>query len=118
MVKKIRRGDIYYADLSPVIGSEQGDYRPVLVVQNNLGNAYSPTIIITPITGKLLKTILPTHVFLSTDCGLEKDSLVLTEQIRAIDRSRLYYYIGYAGKSAMLQIDRALLICVGLEQRS
>ena len=115
MEKQIRRGDIYYADLDPVIGSEQGEYRPVLIVQNNTGNKYSPTVIITPITGNLRKNPLPTHVFLSTKCGLEKDSLVLAEQLRAIDRSRLKNYIGYIEKSAMLQVDRALLISIGLE---
>ena len=110
----IKRGDIYYADLNPVVGSEQGERRPVIVVQNNKGNKYSPTIIVTPITGNLRKNPLPTHVRLSRACGLEKDSLALTEQIRAIDRSRLSDYIGSAGNRAMSQIDRALLISVGL----
>ena len=115
MEKQIRRGDIYYADLDPVIGSEQGEFRPVLIVQNNTGNRYSPTIIITPITGNLRKNPLPTHVFLSTKYGLEKDSLVLTEQLRAIDRSRLQNYIGYIDKSAMSQVDKALSISIGLD---
>lgn len=116
--RKIRRGDIYYANLDPVVGSEQGDCRPVLVVQNNTGNEHSPTVVVTPITGNIMKNSLPTHVTLSKACGLEKDSLVLTEQIRSIDRSRLGNYIGYAGKSAMLFVDRALLICIGLRCRN
>jgi len=113
--RQIRRGDLYYANLDPVIGSEQGEYRPVLIIQNNTGNKYSPTVIIIPITGNLRKNPLPTHVFLSTKCGLEKDSLALAEQPRAIDRSRLKNYIGYIEKSAMLQVDKALLISIGLE---
>ena len=114
MEKRIQRGEIYYADLNPVIGSEQGAYRPVLVVQNNIGNKYSPTVIITPITGNLKKNTLPTHVPLLNVYGLAKESMVLTEQIRAIDRSRLGKYIGYAGESTMSQVDRALLVSVGL----
>lgn len=116
MDKRIRRGDIYYADLDPVTGSEQGEFRPVLIVQNNTGNKYSPTVIVTPITSNLRKNPLPTHVVLSINCGLEKNSLVLAEQIRAIDRSRLGDYIGYAGKSAMSQVDRALLVSIGLDE--
>jgi mRNA interferase MazF len=112
--KQIQRGDIYYADLNPVVGSEQGECRPVLIVQNNTGNKHSPTIIITPITSNLNKNPLPTHVFIPKMNGLEKDSLALTEQIRAIDRLRLNEYIGYAEKSVMSQVDRALLISIGL----
>ena len=115
MERQIRRGDIYYADLDPVIGSEQGECRPVLIVQNNTGNKYSPTVIITPITGNLRKNPLPTHVALSINSGLEKTSLVLAEQIRVIDRSRLGSYIGYVGKSAMSQVDKALSISIGLD---
>ena len=114
MDKQIRRGDIYFADLNPVVGSEQGECRPVLIVQNNTGNKHSPTVIIIPLTSKLNKNTLPTHVILSKVMGLEKDSLALTEQIRAIDRSRLKEYIGYVGKSVMSQVDRALLISIGL----
>lgn len=113
----LKRGDIYYADLNPVIGSEQGEYRPAIVVQNDVGNKHSPTVIIVPVTGKLHKNPLPTHVLLPKSCGLEKDSLALTEQIRAIDRSRLGNYIGFAGKSVMSQIDRALSISVGLDKK-
>ena len=114
MDKRIWRGDIYYADLNPVIGSEQGSYRPVLIVQNNVGNKYSPTVIIAPITAKLNKNPLPTHVPLVEIRGLLRESIALTEQIRAIDRSRLGKYIGYAGERAMSQVDKALLISVGL----
>ena len=114
MSKTIKRGDIYYADLNPVIGSEQGDCRPVLIVQNDTGNKYSPTVIITPITSNLRKNPIPTHVFIPKICGLEYDSLALTEQIRAIDRVRLREYIGCAGKSVMSQVDKALFISVGL----
>jgi len=77
---KIKRGEIYYADLNPVIGSEQGDYRPVLIVQNNTGNEHSPTVVVLPITGNIRKNSLPTHVHLPKSCGLEKDSLVLTRR--------------------------------------
>ena len=110
----IKRGDIYYADLNPAVGSEQGERRPVLIVQNDKGNKYSPTVIIVPITGKLNKTSLPTHVLIPKTCGLDKDSLVLTEQVRAIDRSRLDDYIGNAGKSVMSRVDMALSVSVGL----
>ena len=114
MDKQIKRGDIYYADLNPVIGSEQGDYRPVLIVQNNTGNKHSPTVIVTPITSKLFKNPLPTHAFISKTCGLGSDSIVLTEQIRVIDRSRLDEYIGYAELSVMSKVDKALLVSIGL----
>jgi mRNA interferase MazF len=112
--KRIRRGELYYADLNPVVGSEQGDSRPVLIVQNNTGNKYSPTVIVTPVTSNINKNPLPTHVPITKDCGLGKDSLVLTEQIRAIDRSRLGSYIGCIGESAMLKVDKALLVSIGL----
>ena len=92
--KKIRRGDIYYAYLNPVVGSEQGSCRPVLVVQNDIGNEHSPTVVIAPLTRNLRKNPLPTHVVIPKSCGLDRDSLVLVEQIRTIDRSRLSNYIG------------------------
>ena len=115
--KNIKRGDIYYANLNPVTGSEQGSYRPVLVVQNNTGNSNSPTIVIVPITGNLQKTLLPTHVMIpGSSCGMDKDSLVLVEQIRTIDRSRLANYIGSIKHDIQFQIDKALAICVGLER--
>jgi mRNA interferase MazF len=114
MKRRIRRGDIFYANLDPVIGSEQGECRPVLIVQNDTGNRYSPTVIVTPITGKLHKTQLPTHVPISKSCGLDKDSIALTEQIRVIDRSRLGNYIGHVEKSVMSQVDKALSVSIGL----
>jgi mRNA interferase MazF len=113
----IRRGDIYYADLNPVVGSEQGSQRPCLIVQNNTGNKHSPTVIVAPITGRLKKNPIPTHVLLPKSCGLERDSLALTEQIRAIDRLRLGNYIGFAGKSVMSQVDKALSISIGLDDK-
>ena len=112
----IKRGDIYYANLNPVVGSEQGNNRPVIIVQNDKGNKHSPTVIVVPITGRLNKNPLPTHVLLPKACGLGKDSLALTEQIKAIDRSRLGSYIGSAGKSVMSQIDMALSVSVGLSE--
>jgi mRNA interferase MazF len=113
----IKRGDIYYAELNPVVGSEQGSHRPVVIIQNNRGNKHSLTVIVAPVTGKLKKNPIPTHVLLPKSCGLERDSLALTEQIRAIDRSRLGNYIGFAGKSVMSQVDRALSISIGLNDR-
>ena len=97
----IRRGDIFYAELNPVVGSEQGNNRSVLIVQNDTGNKHSPAVIVTPITDRFNKNPLPTHVRLPKSCGLEKDSMALTEQIRAIDRSRLGNYIGHAGKKVV-----------------
>ncbi len=114
MRKRIRRGDIFYADLDPVTGSEQGNFRPVLVVQNNTGNKFSPTVIVIPLTSNLRKNPLPTHVHISKTCGLDRDSLALIEQIRAIDRSRIDNYIGFADENAMLKVDKAIEISVGL----
>lgn len=103
--REIRRGDIYYADLSPVVGSEQGGIRPVLVIQNNTGNAYSPTVIVAAVTSKP-KTKLPTHVILRDRKGLEKNSVVLLEQVRTIDKSRLREYVGILDRQQMLKIIR------------
>lgn len=114
---KVKRGDIYYARLNPVVGSEQGDCRPVLIVQNDIGNDHSPTVIVTPLTRNLRKNPLPTHVLLPKSCGLDKDSLVLTEQIRTIDRSRLSNYIGHIDKHTQHDVDMALEVCIGLEKR-
>ena len=111
----IRRGDMFYADLDPVVGSEQGDFRPVLVVQNNTGNSYSPTVVVVPITCNLNKKSLPTHVVIPQSSGLEKDSLALVEQIRTIDRSRIGGYIGHIDDKAQAKINSALLVCVGIE---
>lgn len=110
----IKRGELYYADLSPVIGSEQGGVRPVLVVQNDIGNKYSPTVIAAAITSKLTKAKLPTHIELSGDeFGLSKDSVILLEQIRTIDKRRLKERIGLLSASVMLKVDTALKISLG-----
>lgn len=111
----IKRGDIFYADLSPVIGSEQGGVRPVLVLQNDIGNRYSPTVIIVAITSQINKAKLPTHVEIkSSDYGLPKDSVILLEQIRTIDKKRLEEKIGHVKEDIMEKVDEALLVSLGL----
>lgn len=111
----VRRGDIYYADLSPVVGSEQGGLRPVLIVQNNVGNKFSPTVIAAAITSRQLKSDLPTHIRVCAGrCGLTKDSIVLLEQIRTIDKQRLKERIGELDFSEMYEVDRALGVSFGL----
>lgn len=111
----IKRGDIYYADLSPVIGSEQGGIRPVLIVQNDIGNKYSPTVIAAAITSQQGKTELPTHIEVNGDsCGLAKDSVVLLEQVRTIDKRRLKEKMGALPNSDMNKINNAISISMGL----
>lgn len=111
----IQRGDIYYADLSPVIGSEQGGIRPVLIVQNDVGNKFSPTVIAAAITSQRDKTNLPTHIKVDADgCGLAKDSIVLLEQVRTIDKQRLKEKMGSLDMGAMNKIDKALSVSFGL----
>lgn len=111
----VRRGDIFYADLNPVVGSEQGGIRPVLVVQNDIGNKYSPTVIIAAITSQIDKAKLPTHVELkSADYGLEKDSVILMEQLITIDKRRLKEKITILDQDIMGKIDEALKISLGL----
>ncbi len=113
----IKRGELYYADLSPVVGSEQGGIRPVLVVQNDVGNRYSPTVIAAAVTSKLNKARLPTHIELSASTyGLTKDSVVLLEQIRTIDKRRLKERIGLLSPQTMARVDDALLISLGFMQ--
>ena len=113
----VKRGDIYYADLSPVVGSEQGGIRPVLIVQNDMGNKYSPTVIAAAITSKGEKANLPTHIKLGAeDCGLAKDSIVLLEQIRTIDKRRLKERMGALDNTSMNMIDHALSVSFGLVQ--
>ncbi len=113
----IKRGEIYYADLNPVIGSEQGGIRPVLVLQNDVGNRYSPTIIAAATTSRLTKAKLPTHIELTkNECSLPKNSIVLLEQIRTIDKSRIKEKIGEVSAVAMKRIDDALLISLGFFQ--
>ena len=112
----VKRGEIYYADLSPVVGSEQGGIRPVLIVQNDVGNKYSPTVIAAAITSQKYKTGLPTHIRVNADgCGLAKDSIVLLEQVRTIDKRRLKEKMGNLGESDMGRIDRALSVSFGLD---
>lgn len=111
----IKRGDMYYADLSPVVGSEQGGIRPVLIIQNNVGNRYSPTVIAAAITSQTSKSRLPTHINInSKEFGLMKNSVILTEQIRTIDKSRLMEKIGQVDESVMGQVNSALGISFGL----
>lgn len=111
----VKRGDIFYADLSPVIGSEQGGVRPVLVIQNDIGNKYSPTIIIAAITSQINKARLPTHIEINApDFGLPKDSVVLLEQVRTIDKKRLREKIGKFNDDMMRTVDEALKISLGL----
>ncbi|CCZ94849.1 transcriptional modulator of MazE/toxin MazF [Corallococcus sp. CAG:1435] len=110
----IKRGEVYYADLNPVVGSEQGGIRPVVVLQNNVGNKYSPTVIAAATTSKLTKAKLPTHIPLAKELSpLPKDSVVLLEQIRTIDKSRIKEKIGELPPEVMQQINDALLLSLG-----
>ncbi len=112
---EIKRGDIFYADLSPVVGSEQGGMRPVLIIQNDVGNKFSPTVIAAAITSQQSKSKLPTHIKLDTKyCGLSKNSVVLLEQIRTLDKVRLKEKIGYIDRIYMNRINRALSVSFGL----
>lgn len=111
----VKRGDIFYAELNPVVGSEQGGTRPVLIVQNDIGNEYSPTTIIAAITSQLEKAKLPTHVELAKEiCGLEKNSVVLLEQVRTIDKRRLKGKVASLDQELMKRINEALVISLGL----
>lgn len=115
--RPIQRGDIYYAGLAPVIGSEQGGFRPVLIIQNNIGNQHSPTVIAAAITGHVKGKRQPTHVRLKgAACGLFRDSTVLLEQLRTLDKSRLREYMGSIGADKMQEVDAALNISVGLAE--
>jgi mRNA interferase MazF len=111
----VKRGDIFYADLSPVVGSEQGGVRPVLVIQNDIGNKYSPTIIIAAITSQINKAKLPTHIEISAEeYGLTKDSVILLEQIRTIDKKRLKERVGHLSDELMKKVDECIQISFGL----
>ena len=111
----VKRGDIYYADLSPVVGSEQGGVRPVLIVQNDVGNKFSPTVIAAAITSQREKANLPTHIELDAhSCGLSRNSIVLLEQIRTIDKKRLKERMGRLDHQSMDEVNRALSISFGL----
>lgn len=111
----IKRGDIYYADLSPVIGSEQGGIRPVLIVQNDVGNRFSPTVIAAAITSQQTKAKLPTHIAIGAQTsGLSKDSVVLLEQVRTIDKRRLKEKMGTVSENSMKEINNAISVSFGL----
>jgi mRNA interferase MazF len=112
---EIKRGDLFYADLSPVVGSEQGGVRPVLIIQNDIGNKYSPTVIVAAITSQINKAKLPTHIEISAnEYGLNKDSVVLLEQIRTIDKKRLREKIGNLDEGIMIAVDNGLQVSLGL----
>lgn len=120
-MENIRRGDIYYADLSPVVGSEQGGIRPVLIVQNNVGNRYSPTVIAAAITSQTEKARLPTHIEVSgeaadgsNDCGLQRNSVILLEQVRTLDKRRLRERMGHLDENTMSRVNYAIQISFGL----
>lgn len=113
----IKRGDIYYADLSPVVGSEQGGIRPVLIVQNDVGNKHSPTVIAAAITSRMNKAELPTHIKVdATGYGLSKDSVILLEQVRTLDKKRLKEKMGHLDTYAMDEVNRALTVSFGLTE--
>lgn len=115
MTPNIRRGDIFYADLSPVVGSEQGGMRPVLIIQNDVGNRHSPTVIAAAITSRMGKTRLPTHIDIYADkVGLAKDSVILLEQIRTLDKQRLKEKMGHLDSAVMTKVDNAIAVSFGL----
>ncbi len=112
-MKDIKRGEIYYADLSPIVGSEQGGIRPVLILQNDMGNKHSPTTIVAAITSRKTKANLPTHVPFTADC-MKRESIVLLEQIRTIDKSRLSNYVGMLDQRTLCAVDKAAGISIAL----
>ncbi len=119
MTPSIKRGDIFYADLSPVVGSEQGGLRPVLIIQNDVGNRYSPTVIAAAITSRMGKTRLPTHIDIHADrVGLSKDSIILLEQIRTLDKRRLKEKMGHLDGSVMSLVNNALAVSFGLDENA
>ena len=112
----VKRGDIYYADLSPVVGSEQGGVRPVLIVQNDTGNRHSPTVIAAAITSPTRKARLPTHISVAPlSCGLPKESVILLEQVRTLDKRRLQEKMGRLDEAAMRRVDTAIAVSFGLQ---
>ena len=112
---QIKRGDLFYADLSPVVGSQQGGLRPVLIIQNDVGNRYSPTVIVSAITSRMGKTKMPTHIGVTaSEGGLSRDSVILLEQIRTLDKRRLREYIGRADAATRRRVDEALSLSFGL----
>ena len=115
----VRRGDIYYADLSPVIGSEQGGIRPVLIVQNDVGNKYSPTVIAEEITSRVSKSKLPNQIEVYADkYGLARDSVILLEQIRTLDKKRLKEKMGHLDEDVMIRVNDAITVSFGLEEQT
>lgn len=115
----VKRGDIFYADLSPVVGSEQGGIRPVLIVQNDVGNKFSPTVIAAAITSQRFKTNLPTHIRVNADgSGLARDSIILLEQVRTLDKKRLKEKMGNLDGADMTRVDRALSVSLGIGDAS
>lgn len=111
----VKRGEMYYADLDPVVGSEQSGFRPVLIIQNDTGNRHSPTVVVAAITGKPKKENMPTHYPLPAGIGLETPSLALLEQVRTIDKVRLQSYIGRLDETTMKGINRAIAVSMGLD---
>ena len=117
MERKFKRGDIYYANLNPVIGSEQGGTRPVLIISNDVGYKYSPTVIVAPITSRIhTKAKLPTHTLINDFEGLDENSIILLEQVRTIDKQRLKQYLGMIPDNIVERVDKALAISVALEK--
>lgn len=117
MAQAMKRGDIFFADLSPVIGSEQGGMRPVLIIQNDVGNHYSPTVVVAAITARITKPKMPTHVGLTPDAdGVERDSVVLLEQVRTVDKQRLKEKVSHLSAAKMATVDHALAISLGLTE--
>lgn len=115
----VKRGDIYYADLSPVIGSEQGGMRPVLIIQNDVGNRYSPTVIAAAITSRMGKAKLPTHIDVYADkVGLAKDSVILLEQVRTLDKTRLGEKMGHLDDAVMSEVNNAISVSFGLSEQT
>ena len=118
MERTIRRGDIYYAELNPVVGSEQGGTRPVLIISNDIGNSHSPTVIIVAITGRTqTKAKLPTHTEVKDVEGLDRDSIILLEQIRTIDKQRLKNHMGTMPNNIMARVDKALAISLAMTKK-
>ncbi len=112
---QVKRGDIYYADLSPVVGSEQGGLRPVLIIQNDVGNRYSPTVIAAAITSRMGKTKMPTHIDVYADkAGLARDSVILLEQVRTLDKRRLREKMGHLDDTVMTEVNTAIAVSFGL----
>ncbi|MDD3264140.1 MAG: type II toxin-antitoxin system PemK/MazF family toxin [Candidatus Nanoarchaeia archaeon] len=117
-MEKIFRGNLYYADLEPVIGSEQGGIRPVLIVQNNTGNKYSPTVIIAPITSQInVKSNLPTHITIKAFGKIKYDSIILIEQVRVVDKKRLLSFLGHLDIKEMENVNKAILIAFGIDNK-